>query len=66
MSPDPAKLSPEDSFRSSLEDVLTITEKLAFLCQNMDELNGMLKLALDNDAQLRLLMQQVLDQPKKR
>jgi hypothetical protein len=48
----------EDSFRSSLQDVVTISEKLAPHCASVEEMTGMIKLALDNDGQLRLLMRE--------
>lgn len=52
-------ITPEQSFRDSLGDVITIVRKLSPLCKDTDELIGLCSLAIDNDAQLRLLMGQV-------
>lgn len=49
----------EDSFRSSLEDVILIIEKLAPHAKDLDGMMGMLKLALTNDSQLGLIMHMV-------
>lgn len=51
--------TPEEAFRSSLEDVVVLVGKLAPLCKSFKELVGMCELALTNDAQLRLLMNTV-------
>lgn len=56
------KMSPqeiEDKFRNSLEDVLIVAERLAPTCRTVEELMGMLRLGLENDAMLRLLMNRV-------
>jgi hypothetical protein len=50
----------EDSFRGSLQDVVGICTKLAPVCTSVDELVGICQLAIDNDAQLKLLMREVL------
>ena len=49
------KPSAEDSFRGALEDTETIVQALAPLCHDFDELLGMVKHGLENEAQLRLL-----------
>ena len=49
----------EDSFRSSLEDVIAVATKLSPFCTSVEELVKMLEPALDNAAQLRLIMQTV-------
>lgn len=54
----------EDAFRGSLEDVIAIAEGLSKHCKNLTELVGMSKLALENDGQLRLIMD-IITQPKK-
>ena len=46
----------EDKFRESLEDVLVVCDRLAPVCRSVEELIGMLRLAVENDAQLRTLM----------
>ena len=61
----PATEETEASFRSSLEDVVTITEKLSPYCRTVEDLLGMVRLALENDGQLHLLMGLVA-QPSKR
>ena len=53
-------MSQEDGFRSSLEDTITIAKQLEPLCKDVGELVGMLELSLTNDAQLKLVMNQVL------
>ena len=49
----------EVNFRSSLEDVLTVIEKMETYCGTIPELIGVLRLGLENDAQLRLLLGKV-------
>lgn len=51
-----AKKSTEDLFRESLEDVLLTVEKMSSVCQTPKEMAQMISLALENNAQLRLLM----------
>lgn len=53
------KLTAEESFRSSLEDVVAITEKLVTLCSSTGDLCEMCRVALTNDGQLALLMDKV-------
>lgn len=53
------ELSQEEQFRSALQDVVAIGEKLSPYCKSVEELTGMVELALLNDAQLRLLMELV-------
>lgn len=48
-----------DAFRDNLNDVIAIVQKLGDVCQDLPELLGICKLALENDAQLRLLMERV-------
>lgn len=54
-----------DQFRSSLEDIVAIAEKLAPYCKTADELIGMSKLAIENDGQLRLLLATMTVQARK-
>lgn len=46
----------ENAFRSSLEDCVPILERLGPLAMSHEELIGMLKLGIENEAQLRLLL----------
>lgn len=61
----------EESFKKTLEDVLVVLEKLQPHCESMDELFGMVRLAVGdettpgNDSQLRLLMKLVIPQVKR-
>lgn len=48
--------SQEEAFRSSLEDVLEVASKLSSHCNSVEDLIGVVQLALANDGQLRLLM----------
>ena len=58
---DPSRTtSAEDKFRSSLQDVSVLLQRLGPLCQTLDDLHEMVQLALEKDHQLRLLMQVVL------
>ena len=50
-----AKKDSIDLLRGSVEDVITIIDRLAPLCESFDELRGMLELCLTNDAQARLI-----------
>ena len=45
----------EAKFRSCLEDVMVVVENLADHCTTPDEMIGMLRLAMTNDAQMRML-----------
>lgn len=47
---------PQESFRSSLEDLVAIAGALAPLCDSVADLVGMIELALTNDGQLNVLM----------
>lgn len=55
----PTQQEVEDSFRGALKDVAAIVAALAPVCKTLDDLLGMIKLAEDNDAQLRLLLREV-------
>lgn len=46
----------EDSFRSSLQDVITIASKLTACCGTTEDLVNVCKLALENDSQLKMLI----------
>ena len=54
-----SKPSAEDGFRDSLKDVLVVADKLSLSCLSVEEMIGMVQLALENDGQLRLLMAMV-------
>lgn len=53
-------LQAEDAFRSSLQDVLAITQKLSSFCSSVEELADMVALALENQGQLKMLMALVM------
>lgn len=55
------KLTQEEAFREHLADLLAIATKMAPLCQTVDELVGVLNLALENDAQVRILIKLASD-----
>ncbi len=55
----------EASFRASLEDVIAIAEGLNKHCKSLEDLIGMSRLALENDAQLRVIMD-IVTQPAKK
>jgi hypothetical protein len=57
--PPQEKPDPAVSFRDSLQDLIVIVEKLSPYCQNIEDLVGMAQLALENDAQVRVLMKLV-------
>ena len=48
--------SPAENFRESLADLVTICEKLLPYCDDIAELLGMVRLALENDGQLKIIM----------
>lgn len=45
----------QQQFRSSLEDALGTAEKLSAHCSSIEEMCDVIRLALTNDAQLRIL-----------
>ncbi len=53
------KATQEEVFKNGLDALVTITEALQPYCETIQDLVGMAKLALSNEAQLRLLMKQV-------
>ena len=53
------KKSQEQAFRESLQDVVVVVEKMLPLCPSSSDLLDILALALANEAQLRLVLQQV-------
>ena len=46
----------EDGFREALDDVARVIDALRPYCQTPDEMAQMVRLALDNRAQLKLIM----------
>ncbi len=46
----------EESFRSSLRDLVVIADKLAPHCKTVDELVAMVNHGIENEGQTRLLM----------
>lgn len=53
------KLTPEEAFRSSLEDLIAVAEKLAPYCGSVEELVEVCQLAVGNAAQAKLLLEKV-------
>lgn len=45
-----------EGFRSAIEDSLSLIDKLSSYCQSIEELQGLLTHALDNQAQLKILL----------
>lgn len=54
-----------EDFRSSIEDLVTIADKLSGFCNSVEELVGLLNLALTNDAQLKIIIQAISQQVKR-
>lgn len=54
------KPSTEESFRESLKDVLAIIQRMAPHCGSLEELAETVKLGLENDVHLRLLLSVVM------
>ena len=50
----------EEGFRSALEDVVAIIQRLAPICKSINDMLGMVELALKNDSQCRLLFKEVM------
>ena len=57
--PEPAPADVYASFRESLADAVAIVEKLVPVCGSVDDLVEMMKFALQNDGQLRLLLKEI-------
>jgi hypothetical protein len=53
------EISPRERFRDALKDSIVLIEKLAPLCSNVEELVGLMRLAMSNDGQCTLLMKVV-------
>lgn len=53
------------SLRSALEDVSSVLEALAPTCDTVEEIHGVVTLAMSNDGQLRLIMQAIKTRAKK-
>ncbi len=60
MSDEKEPKAPEQAFRDDLESVIAVLEALAPDCDSADDLVEVLRLALRNDGQLRLLMKKVM------
>lgn len=57
--------TPEQVYRSSLEDVIAINGALAKFCRTPEEVVQMCRLGLENEGQLRLIMNAVQTAGKK-
>lgn len=68
MQPETKQLSARDGFRESLEDVAAVLAVLSPHCSSWEQLNELVRLALENDAQLDFLLSVVTNsrQAKKR
>ena len=53
------KPSAEDRLQSSLKDVLVIAEKMSPYCTTVEELIGIVRLAIENPGQLRIILELV-------
>jgi len=49
----------ENGFREALHDVQAVCHRFKSFCTTVDDLEGMIALALSNDGQLRLLFNQL-------
>lgn len=49
------KKDPLEAFRDGLTDVIAVIDKLSPFCGSIDEMRGIVELALSNDAQTRIL-----------
>lgn len=56
---DEREISPEESFRSSLRDLVVLCRALTPVAATVKDLLGMAELAIKNDGQLSLLFQMV-------
>ncbi len=63
---EPRLVGVEEDFRSSIQDVVAIGEKLASYCKTTEDLVTIAKLALEHDAQLRLLINLISTPASKR
>lgn len=54
--PEAKPAAPEDRLRQAIADTVQVVEKLFPKVKNVDDLLPILRLALENDGQLRLLM----------
>lgn len=50
------KQTAEEGFRSCLEDLIPVVQKIGPYCKNIEELIDLCELALTSDAQLKILM----------
>jgi hypothetical protein len=50
------KLTAEDKFREGLKDLLLFVQKLGPMFDTIEDMTSIVSLAVENDAQLRLLM----------
>ena len=55
----------EQSFRNSLEDVIAIADGLSRHCKTVEDLIAVSRLAIETDAQLRIVMD-LITQPDKK
>lgn len=51
-----SQADPRQLFRESIQDLIVVCEKLSENCESVEDLAGMLNLALTNEGQLKFLM----------
>ena len=59
------KTSDLETFRSGLEDLIVVAESLVLHCDKTKDLVEVLKLAIENDGQAKLLMKTMTSAHKK-
>ncbi len=59
------KMTTEEAFRESLKDVAAIMESLTPVCSDVKDMAEMIRLAVQNDGQLKLIMKIVIPQNKR-
>ena len=64
MPPQPKQEELENGFKNVIEDTIPLIQSLAPLCESSDEMISLLSLALENQAQLRLIMRAVQERKK--
>lgn len=55
----------ESDYRKAVEDTVAIAAAMAPYCERVDDLVGMLNLALENDGQLKWLLKTVAGQQRR-
>jgi hypothetical protein len=53
------EVDPLEQFRGCLEDMVAVVDKVRTTCESTEDLLGVMKLALTNEGQLKLLYREV-------